>query len=125
MEKVVTSHKVLVCGDFDGHVGSDMGGFGGVYEGLRIMQINDGGVRLLYQAVGKGLLLINTCFQKIKSWLIILIQCETETMTDYIVVNKKYRSTVKDVIVISGKEIVIHHCLHGRSLNYGSWESQK
>ena len=48
MEKVVTSYKVLVRGDFDGHVGSDMGGFGGVYEGLRIVQINDGGVRLLY-----------------------------------------------------------------------------
>ena len=48
MEKVVTSQKVLVRGDFDGHVGSDMGGFGGVYEGLRIVQISDGGVRLLY-----------------------------------------------------------------------------
>ena len=31
MDKVVTSEKVLVGGDFNGHVGSDMGGFGGVY----------------------------------------------------------------------------------------------
>ena len=44
----MTSQKVFVRGDFDGHIGSDMGGFGGVYEGLRIVQINDGEVRLLY-----------------------------------------------------------------------------
>ena len=28
MDEVVTSEKVLVGGDFNGHVGSDMGGFG-------------------------------------------------------------------------------------------------
>ena len=31
MEKVVISEKVLVGGDFNGHVGSDMGGFGEVH----------------------------------------------------------------------------------------------
>ena len=39
MDKVVTSEKVLVGGDFNGHAHSDMGGFGGVGIG----QINDGG----------------------------------------------------------------------------------
>ena len=48
MDKVVTSEKVLVRGDFDGHVGSDMGVFAEVHEGLRIVQMNDVGVRLLY-----------------------------------------------------------------------------
>ena len=41
MDKVVTSEKVLVGGDFNGHVGSDMGGFGEVHGGLGIGQIND------------------------------------------------------------------------------------
>ena len=36
---------------------SSMGSFG-------IQQINDGGIRLLDWAVGKGLCLMNTCFQK-------------------------------------------------------------
>ena len=36
---------------------------------------------------------------------------ETETMTDYILVNSKYRSKVKDVEVILGEEIVSQHCL--------------
>ena len=54
VDKVVTS-EVLVGGDFNGHVGSDMGGFGEVYGGLGIGKINDGGIRLLDWAVGKGL----------------------------------------------------------------------
>ena len=47
MDKFVTSDNVLVDGDFNGHVGSDMGGFGEVHGGFGIGQINDGGIRLL------------------------------------------------------------------------------
>ena len=36
---------------------------------------------------------------------------ETETMIDCILVNNKYRSSVKDVKVIPGEEIVSQHCL--------------
>ena len=36
---------------------------------------------------------------------------ETETMIDYIPVNNGYRSSVKDVKVISGEEIMRQHCL--------------
>ena len=36
---------------------------------------------------------------------------ETETMVDYILVNNKYRSSVKDVKVIPGEEIVSQQCL--------------
>ena len=87
MDKIVTSEKVLVGGDFNGHVGSDMGGF------------------------GKGLHLMNTCFQKRKSLLITFRSGETETMIDYILVNNKYRSSVKDVKVIPGEELLSQHCL--------------
>ena len=90
MDKVVTS-EVLVDGDFNGHVGSDMGGFGEVHGGVGIGQINDGRIRLLYWAVGKGLRLMNTCFQKRKSRLITFRSSKTETMIDYILVNNKYR----------------------------------
>ena len=36
MDKVVTSEKVLVGGDLNDHVGSDMGGFGEVHGGFGI-----------------------------------------------------------------------------------------
>ena len=53
IDKVITSEKVLVGGDFDVHVGSDMGAFGEVHGGFGIGQINDGGIILLDWAVGK------------------------------------------------------------------------
>ena len=82
-----------------------MGSFG-------IGQINDGGIRLLDWAVGKGLHLMNSCFQKRKNWLVTFRFRETETMIDYILVNRKYRRSVKDVKVIPGEEIVVsQHCL--------------
>ena len=58
--------------------------FMGVFH---IGQINDGGIRLLNWAVGKRLHLMNTCFQKRKSWLITFRSGETETMINYILVN--------------------------------------
>ena len=98
-----------MSGDFNGHVYSDMGGFGEVNGGFRIGQISDGGIRLLDWAVGKGLHLMNTCFQKRKR-LITFRSGGTETMIDYILVNNKYRSSFKDVKVIPGEEIVSQHC---------------
>ena len=47
MDKVVTSEKVLVSGDFNGHVGSDNGGFGEVHCDFAVGQLNDRGIRLL------------------------------------------------------------------------------
>ena len=52
---------------------------------------------MLGWAVCKKLHLINTCFQKRKSWLIKFRSGETETMINYILVNNKYRSSAKNV----------------------------
>ena len=89
----MTSEQVLVGGNFNDHIGSDKGGFGEVHGGFGIGQINDIGIKLLDWAVGKGLRLMNTYFQKRKSRLIIFRSGETETMIDYILVNNKYRSS--------------------------------
>ena len=42
MDQIV-KNEVLVCDEFNGHAGSDMGGFGEVHGGLGIAKINDGG----------------------------------------------------------------------------------
>ena len=46
MDKLVTS-EVLVGDDFNGQIGNDMGGFGEIYWGFGIEQIDDAGFRLL------------------------------------------------------------------------------
>ena len=70
MERVLTSEKVLVGGDFNGHVGSDMSGFGEIHWAFGIGQINDGEIRLSDWGICKGLHLMNNCLQKRKAWLI-------------------------------------------------------
>ena len=82
--------------------GSYMGGFGEVHEGFAIE--NDGEIRLLGWAVRKGLPLMNTCFQKRKNRLTTLRSSEIEAMIDYILVNNKYRSSFKDMKMMSGEE---------------------
>ena len=113
MDKVVTSEVltlmamlVVIWVVWERFVGVGVGG-----GGVGIWHINDGGIRLLDRAVGKGLRLMNTCFQKRKSRLITFRSGETETMIDHILVNNKYRSSVKDVKVIPGVETVSQHCL--------------
>ena len=54
---------------------------------------------------------MKTCFHKGKSWPIISRSGETERMIDHILVNNKYRSSVKDVKLIPSEEIVSKHCL--------------
>ena len=54
---------------------------------------------------------MNTCFQQRISRPITFRSGETETMIDYILMNNKYRSSVKDVKAIPGEEIVSQHCL--------------
>ena len=81
------------------------------FMGVLGLGINDGGIKLLDLAVGKGLHLKNTCFQKRTNWLITFRLGETETMIDYILVNNKYRSSVTDVKVIPGEEIVSQYYL--------------
>ena len=54
---------------------------------------------------------MNSCFQKRRSWLTTFRSGETETMIAYVLVNDKCRSSVKDVKVIPGEEIVSQHCL--------------
>ena len=57
----MTSEKVLMGGDFNGHVGSDMGGLEEVNGGgLGIGQVNEGRRRWLDWAVGKTLHLMTT-----------------------------------------------------------------
>ena len=107
----VAKSGVLLGGDFNGHGSSDLCGFREVYGGFRIGQINDGGIKLLDQAIGKGFRLMNTYFRSRKSQLIIFRSGETETVIDFILVNKKYRGSAKDVKVFPGEEIVSQHCL--------------
>ena len=64
LERVVTSDKVLIGGDVNGHAGRKPCGFGEVLGGHRAGLWNDEDVRLINWAVGKCMKLMYTYFQK-------------------------------------------------------------
>ena len=65
---------------------------------------------MLDWAVGQGMRLMNTCFQKRKSRLVTFRSGEADTIINYILVNNKYGSSANDVKVIQGEKIVSQHC---------------
>ena len=54
----MASEKVLLSGEFNGHVGSDMGCFGEVHGGLGIGQINNGEINCWIWQLVNGCLVI-------------------------------------------------------------------
>ena len=68
-------------------------------------------MRLLDWAAGNGLHLLNTCFLKGKIGLQYLDQKKLKQSLIYLLVNNKYRNSVKDMKVISGEEIMSQHRL--------------
>ena len=73
--------------------------------GCGIGPLNESGVRLMDWALGKGLKLMNTSFKKNICWLAKYISSHAGAV-DYILVNGRYRSGVRDVKVISGVALV-------------------
>lgn len=57
-------------------------------------------------AVGKEFHFINNYFDKRKSQLITFSLSDVEMVIDYILVNNRHRSRLKDINVIPGKKLV-------------------
>ena len=47
LDQIMSTKKVLIGGYFNGHVGSDCGGFGEVHGDYGFGRLNDGGVKLM------------------------------------------------------------------------------
>ena len=54
---------------------------------------------------------MNTCFPKSKSRFKTFRSRETGTVINYTLVSSKYRSSVKDVKLFPGEDILSQHCL--------------
>lgn len=79
MDKDLRSEKVSVGEDFNGYLGCDADCFLEDHGGFRNGQVNGEEVRLVEWAFGKGLRLMNTCFEKRKTRLITFQLVDIET----------------------------------------------
>ncbi|XP_019226427.1 PREDICTED: uncharacterized protein LOC109207881 [Nicotiana attenuata] len=64
VRQVLPAEKLFIGGDFNGHIGSTVGGYGEVHGGFDFGERNGGGTLLLDFAKAFGLAIANSSFLK-------------------------------------------------------------
>ena len=105
------AETLLICGDFNGHIGENADGFEGVYGGHGFGTRNIEGDRILEFATANNLVVTNSCFQKRESHLITYRSGRGRSQIDYILVRKRDFKLVKNVKVVPNEECVSQHLL--------------
>ena len=106
-----SSEKLLICGDLNGHVGSEIDGFEGVHGGFGFGKRNMEGEMILETADALNLAVLNTWFKKKEKRLFTYENGECRTVIDYILSRKSERKMVKDVKIVRVECIKQHRLL--------------
>ena len=111
VSRIDSSEKLLICGDLNGHVGSEIDGFEGVHGGFGFGKRNVEGEMILETADALNLAVLNTWFKKKEKRLFTYENGECRTVVDYILSRKSERKMVKDVKVVRVECIKQHRLL--------------
>ena len=109
--KVPDSEQLFICGDLNGHIGTDSSGFREVHGGRAYGQRNAEGERILELCVANELVVGNSWYQKKPQHLITYQSGEHATQVDYILFRRAFRKRVSNVKVITGEECAPQHRL--------------
>ena len=103
--------KLLILGDFNGHVGERVDGFEGVHGDKGFGNRNLEGEMILEFADSRELIIANTFFQKEAAKLVTYESGGSKTVVDYMMVRKSDRGIVRDVKAIPREECIQQHKL--------------
>ena len=101
----------MICGDLNGHVGSEVDGFESVHGGFGFGKWNVAGEMILETADALNLAVLNTWFKKKEGRLFTYESGECRTAVDYILSRKSERRMVRDVRVVKIECIKQHRLL--------------
>ena len=108
---VPSSEKIVVAGDFNGHIGALPGGFGDVHGGFGFGERNEEGATLLEFARAFGLVVVNSGFPKKDEHLITFRSAIARTQIDFLLLRKGDRALCKDCKVIPSENLSTQHRL--------------
>ena len=109
MSKINIQETLLVCGDFNNHIGNAPDGFEGVHGGYGYGQRNPEGDRVLEFATAHNLVIGNSIFTKPKKHLVTYNSGEHSSQIDYILLRKSDLKLTKNIKVIASEECVQQH----------------
>ena len=106
-----SGERLLICGDLNGHVGSEIDGYEGVHGGFGFGKRNEEGEMTLETADALNLTVLNTWFKKKEGRLFTYESDGCRTVVDYILSRKSERKMVRDVKVVRIECIKQHRLL--------------
>ena len=109
--EIPASEQLFVCGDWNGHIGSQSTGFEEVHGGQAIGKRNTEGERVLEFAFANELVVGNTWFKKNPEHLVTYQSGNAATQIDGILYRRCFRKQVSNVKVILGEDIAPQHRL--------------
>jgi hypothetical protein len=109
--KVGDKEGMIIGGDMNGHVGSQVDGYEGVHGGFGYGERNVEGEMLLEFAEATELVITNTFYTKSNNRKVTYCSGGAKSMIDFLLVRRRDRSMVKDVKVIPGEECLTQHRL--------------
>ncbi|KAG5580516.1 hypothetical protein H5410_051143 [Solanum commersonii] len=105
------TEKIVIGGDFNGHIGATSNGFDDVHGGFGFGERNGGGSSLLEFAKAFELVIANSCFPKKENHLVTFRSSVAKTQIDYLLLRKGDRGLVKDCKVIPSEDCTTQHKL--------------
>lgn len=106
---VGTEERVIVAGDWNGHVGKENTGYGGVHGGMGYGSRNEEGVRVLEAAVAHELVVVNTIFKKRDQHLVTYVSPQGCSQLDLFMCRKRDRASCINCKVLPGELEELHH----------------
>jgi len=99
------SELIVVGGDLNGHIGTNVDGYDGVHGGHGFGERNADGERILEFCDA----VTNTCFKRQKNKLATCLSGGTMSATDYLLLQRCDRRITEKTKVIAGEECVSQH----------------
>ncbi|KAG5615079.1 hypothetical protein H5410_014903 [Solanum commersonii] len=93
---IPSTEKIVIGGDFNGHIGATSNGFDDVHGGFGFGERNGGGTSLLDFAKSFELVIANSCFPKKENHLVTFRSSVAKTQIDYFLLRKGDRGLCKD-----------------------------
>ena len=110
VSRIDSGERLLICGDLNGHVGSEIDGFEGVPGGFGFGKRNVEGEMILETTNALNLAVLNTWFKKERR-MFTYENGECRTVVDYILSRKSERKMIRNVKVVKVECIKQHRLL--------------
>ncbi|XP_071727373.1 uncharacterized protein [Rutidosis leptorrhynchoides] len=94
-------HRLLIGGDLNGHIGTDVEGYAGVQGGFGYRVRNEEGISILEFAVAHDLVIVNSFFKKTDAQLATFLSGGHSTQIDYLLLRKGDLRTCRDCKVLT------------------------